>query len=862
MKKNKYLLTGVITITIICFVYIIKGIFPFGTSPIAYGQMHEQITAIYYKFYDAVRGNASLLVDFNSGGGIGFFGIIAYYVTSPFSLLLLLFPRALLSDAISIVVALKVLAASLAMVYFLSKTFKKLKPSYAILLSLLYAFSSYTMNLYIMTQWMDAVYMLPFVLIGLRKLLDLEDNKTFIIAMTLSLIFSFYVSIMLTIFIMFGSIIYLYAFKKKNKKQAILNLVVSTLISYLISAFIILPSFLSIIESQRFNFSFEQVINSKLGPFSDKIAFLFTSGPLIATLILLLLKKEKHKDFLNFILPLLLIVGLPIAVEPINKILHLGSYVYFPYRYGFVLIFLLTITGAYFFEKVSPDRLKTTLGKYIPILSVISTLTIMLYVIIKDYREIKNALMDFTLTNDEMIVFIFLLILVVVILTSMILCIKKRNDKVTALFYVLIIGNILFNSFIYIGDNDINDNIKKQYAQMNNMESIKEESEYYYLKQDKKLLMSNYGMITGVRSLSSNAELTPRNNFRVMQTLGYDSYWMDTESIGGNLFIDTVLGQKYLVSDELVNDANYNFLENIEGLYYYELNNNVSFGYKINKSTSLKKSRTSFEASNIIYKSITGEDNIIETHDIIKSEDGNLINLKEIEELKETINVIEKEKIYLEIFNEFDNLEKTKYYNSFNIYVNNELKYASFPNNDRNGTLYLGTFENEQVEIRIIPIKETSVRNISIGRINIDKYNEFVSNNYTNAKVTFDVNTINVEVEGHAGELLFLPINYLDGMKSEYKLVKVFDNFIGIELKDGINEIEIVYSPNDFKVGIVLSIIGLLLFIIWCYILNKKKLPILSECMSYAYYIVIIGAFLIIYVWGILTFLLSFFIKI
>ena len=83
MKKKCFWLS-VFILGILSFIYIIKGIFPFGNESIIWSDMHEQITAIYYHFYDAIRGNSSLLVDFTSGGGVNFVGILAYYILSPF----------------------------------------------------------------------------------------------------------------------------------------------------------------------------------------------------------------------------------------------------------------------------------------------------------------------------------------------------------------------------------------------------------------------------------------------------------------------------------------------------------------------------------------------------------------------------------------------------------------------------------------------------------------------------------------------------------------------------------------------------------------------------------------------------------
>ena len=85
-NKKQYLYTGLITFIILSIIFIIRGIFHYGNNSIIWSDMHEQITAMYYHFYDAVHSNSSLLIDFSSGGGISFIGIIAYYIASPFSL--------------------------------------------------------------------------------------------------------------------------------------------------------------------------------------------------------------------------------------------------------------------------------------------------------------------------------------------------------------------------------------------------------------------------------------------------------------------------------------------------------------------------------------------------------------------------------------------------------------------------------------------------------------------------------------------------------------------------------------------------------------------------------------------------------
>ena len=94
---------------------------------------------------------------------------IIWQVQSTF--LILLFPRDNIYQAISIIIAVKVLLASLTCLYAIRTTFPK-TPSYiAILLAICYAFSGYAIVMYQITAWMDIVYLFPILWLGLKKVL-------------------------------------------------------------------------------------------------------------------------------------------------------------------------------------------------------------------------------------------------------------------------------------------------------------------------------------------------------------------------------------------------------------------------------------------------------------------------------------------------------------------------------------------------------------------------------------------------------------------------------------------------------------------------------------------------------------------
>lgn len=111
---------------------------------------------------------------------------------------------------------------------------------------------------------MDLVYLFPLLMFGLRKLLDLEDTKVYIIVLSICLICSFYVSFMILLFIIITSLIYLLIYNKNNRKKAIFNLGVSTVISLLISSIVLIPSFIQIFDSQRAGFDLNVILNSQI----------------------------------------------------------------------------------------------------------------------------------------------------------------------------------------------------------------------------------------------------------------------------------------------------------------------------------------------------------------------------------------------------------------------------------------------------------------------------------------------------------------------------------------------------------------------------------------------------------------------
>ena len=825
--KKKYIVTSIVILGVLSVIFFIKGYYPFGSQSIIWSDMHEQITAMYYHFYDSIYNSKSLFVDFNSGGAINFVGVLAYYILSPFTLIILFFPRELIDNAVSIIVALKILLSGLTCLYFISKTFNKIDDNYKIILSLLYAFSSYSLTLYIITPWIDIVYLFPMLLLGLKKLLDLESSKLYIITLSISLICSFYITFIVLLFIIFSSFLYLYIFKKENIKKAIFHLGVATIISILIASVILIPSFIQIFASQRASINLAEIVNSKFGPLSDKIAYLFGSTILIVFSLLILLNFKKHKKFTIFLFLNLLLLGLPLIIEPINKMWHFGSYVYFCYRYGFIIVLFLIIGAGYYLTNLdSMKKYPIIASKIIPLLLLIITFIVMFVIFYKYRFRIFLAIDSLTFTRDKIALLSLFFVSLLIFITVLILFFtnKKENNFTIIFLYIITISQILFNSYFYFNKYDSN-YLNNQYNWMEEIYDINLLKDKYYVKETNRILISNYGMVSDIRTFSNFTSLVDKTNYETMIMLGYDSYGNDTEAIGGNLFTDIILAQKYIISDRKISDSYYHYVNDIDNyLYIYEFSN-LPFGFVINNNSSIKNAKNSMEASNIIYNSITNNDNIFD--------------IEKLDALENKYFISGKKRLYLDI--DFNINNKRNNYNLFDIYVNGNLLYQSVPNTNRNGTLYLGEFLDEEVEIKIVSLKENNIKDINLGILDLQKIDDFLNNYGKNVDIEFNHNKMIISTNGNNNDLLFLPITYLDNYKcSTHEIFRVYDNFIGIKLHDGENIIEISFIPKGFIIGIIISFIGIVFFIIWERYLYKLNLTLLNNIFYYIYLVLFI----------------------
>lgn len=93
MKKINYMEVFFAPIIIIMLVFFLLKMSPFGTGSFWYINLPSQLMMFYNHFYDSFYGSESLLYSWNYGMGMNFWATFCYYLSSPLSFIILMFPR-------------------------------------------------------------------------------------------------------------------------------------------------------------------------------------------------------------------------------------------------------------------------------------------------------------------------------------------------------------------------------------------------------------------------------------------------------------------------------------------------------------------------------------------------------------------------------------------------------------------------------------------------------------------------------------------------------------------------------------------------------------------------------------------------
>ena len=214
--KRYYILSFFVPAVLLFAAYAVFGVYPFGDQSVLVLDLNGQYVYYFENLRDIVHGDGSPFISWSRNLSGEIMGIYAYYLASPFTLIVMLLPRSIMTESLLIMQLCKVGTASVTFSYYLRKS-RGIRPQSALMFSVLYALMAYMIVQLMNPMWLDGLIYLPLIIRGIERLIDEKRVVGFMIPMALMMIAHFYIAWMLVFFSILY-FLYYYFFGKQDPK--------------------------------------------------------------------------------------------------------------------------------------------------------------------------------------------------------------------------------------------------------------------------------------------------------------------------------------------------------------------------------------------------------------------------------------------------------------------------------------------------------------------------------------------------------------------------------------------------------------------------------------------------------------------
>ena len=890
-REYSYLLYCFLIPVVLYFItYLSMGLHPFGNGSVLVLDLNGQYVYFYEALRNAVLGDTSLLYSFARQLGGEFLGIYAYYVASPFSYIVCLFPQSRILEALLCIFLLKAGISGFTMGFYLHKTSHRLNRTNIIICSVMYSMCSYAVVQQHNSMWIDALMWLPLLTLGIEELIKNHKYKLYVIMLAITLISNFYIGYMACIYTVLYFFYYYFANNEYDQNnpleenhhfiKSLIRIGAFSAVAIGISMVIVASAYYSLQfgknEFSNPNFSFSLRFDlidffAKFFPGSydtvrpEGLPFVYCGVLTLFCVPLYFLSKKFSSREKVFAVVLISVLILSFSINTLDMIWHgFQKPNWLNYRYSFMLCFFLVslaYKGLGEIRRCSSRTIGMLGAIMILFLSVAQKFTY--HAVVE--RISGKVEFDQPLKDLEMIwLSAFCVIMVAIILCAMIRTRKRQTLALMMLIFVCVeaLGNSIVNC-VEFG----NDVIYSSYSSYNDFvgslrpltdEIIETDSSFYRFEKNVHRKYCD-NMALNIRGLTNSTSTLNKETIDFLANIGYASKSHWSKYLGGNLLTDSLLGIKYIIDSEESDIANYYTLTDMESVDY----NGEYYGAYLN---SFALSLAYSVDSSILDFEFDGDTPMQNINALVSSMIGSESNLDffvPVDVDEDTVNLSKSKKsAYIEYRPEnVSNAASLNY--SFTAPVTGEFFFylpSDYPrevtlkvNNKSHGTFYasetkrivsLGFFdEGESVTVSMnlnadvlyvtpnvaaIYYMDVKLVESSLGELALEQYEiseEWKEHHFKGTYTTANHNTT---------VLTTLPYDegwkvFIDGEEIEY--TKALGALITFEIEGaGVHTLELKYAPKTFTLGMIVSILSLVLFIlIW--IFEKPILEVIAKML-------------------------------
>ena len=219
-------------------------VWPFGDHAAAIIDSYHQYVPFISELHDKLRSGDSLFYSWNGGLGFNFWAVMAYYLASPLNLLIIFFPRGSELEMFEFLIMLKIALSALTAAWYLKCRSGKWTIA-AVLFAQFYALGAFTAAYAWCHMWLDCLLLFPLVVRGAERLLDEGDGRLYVIALGLTVFSNYYIAIMVLLFLVLYFFVYWFQKKRPGFKGFLrrgIHYAVASVVSVGIGAVYLLPT--------------------------------------------------------------------------------------------------------------------------------------------------------------------------------------------------------------------------------------------------------------------------------------------------------------------------------------------------------------------------------------------------------------------------------------------------------------------------------------------------------------------------------------------------------------------------------------------------------------------------------------------
>ncbi len=809
-----------------------------GRYTLLVSDLNGQYVNYFLYFKEAILRGDNLFYSFSMLLGGDTFSLIGYYLLSPLNIILLLWPSSSIASGIFTVIAIKVGLSGLTSYLYFSR--KRENAFYPLIFSTTYALGGYIFAYFMHVMWLDALYLLPLVILGLELLVEKKNKTLYIISLALAIVSCYYTGYMIAGF----SLVYFIYLQIRDRQSAkdrfktIFTFSWTSILAAAMSAVTLFPTLLSQMGNRQAQTT---VNNGILHSAADIFAKFFTGvfndvefsegapqiycGIFILFLLVLFfisIRENTRQVIAGAFLLATLFACFSIGI--LDRVWHgMAMPNNFTHRYAFVFIFSCVVLAE---ECFSNRKLSITLPK----------------LIISDIIIAALAAWIFSSKPGEMSIILLAIDMAALIAISGLFYLYRKNTLNNRLYMLMLLlfiqgAQLLLNGKVYTELHNYDDHSTEGFYSATKpiVEEVQNMDDGFYRLEKTYHNSQNDAMMLSFNGLShfSSADKSYIRGF--MGNLGYNKsydFWAYYDK-GATPAADSLLGVKYILSKEPV--TYYDETAAIASQRLYKNPSALEIGTVCSDQIKnlMLTADAPFENQEMIFSAMLGT----ETDMFIAYEEPELglVNLTASDNSYGKIDVL-SDGIILFSFTAKDSNPIYMYlpcvYNpGLQVAVNGEDKGEYLVTYHR-GIFELGSFEEgEQVSVELYLHGTHAVfENIQLYGLDTDKLEEtaislqeqgWTVNEYNSGRVNA---TFTVEQEN---SVLFITIPYNKNWKitvdgNAASAHEVLDALIAVEVEPGTHTIKMHYEPAGLSLGCIVSALSLTCFILLALIEIKR----------------------------------------